>query len=122
MGLRRGLKVVGGFAIAGFALPWLLLTFYAFAHELDWHPSINPLLYLCPSSILALGLDDASALVGLLGWLLIALRNAVLYAAIGVPFGVERGHQSEPRPERCVCGALHLPVSPSDLLLFSVCL
>jgi uncharacterized membrane protein len=38
---------------------------------------------LCPSSILALGLDNASLPVALLGWLLIAASNAVLYGLPG---------------------------------------
>ena len=65
-------------------LPWLLLAFYAIAHRMGGNPSTAPLLYLCPSSIAALGLDNASLIVGLMGWLLISASNAVLYAIPGI--------------------------------------
>ncbi|MGA2855599.1 MAG: hypothetical protein ABSE40_01955 [Candidatus Sulfotelmatobacter sp.] len=64
-------------------MPWLLLAFYAIAHHMGGHPSTAPLIYLCPSSIAALGLDNASLIVGLLGWLVISATNAVLYAIPG---------------------------------------
>jgi hypothetical protein len=75
---------VGVFAGIGFMLPWLLVAFYAISHSLGGNPSIKPLLYLCPSSIISLGLDNASLLVGLFGWLLISVSNAVLYSVPGV--------------------------------------
>jgi hypothetical protein len=81
--LRKGLNIVGGFAAVGLVLPWLLLAFYAIAHRMGRNPSTAPLIYLCPSSIAALGLDDASLIVGLLGWVLISATNAVLYAIPG---------------------------------------
>jgi hypothetical protein len=73
------------FAVAGFVVPWLLLAFYATANRMGGHPSTTPLLYLYlwPMSIAALGLDNASLLVGLLGWLAISSSNAVLYALPG---------------------------------------
>jgi hypothetical protein len=86
--LRRGLKIVAAFATVGFIVPWLLLVFYAIAHKVGGHPSTTPLLYLCPSSIMAVGLDNASLLVGLLGWLLISVSNAVIYAIPGVAVGI----------------------------------
>jgi hypothetical protein len=82
--LRRGSKIVGGFAAVGFVLPWLLLAFYAIAHHMGGHPSTAPLLLLCPSSISAIGLDNASLIVGLFGWLVISGTNAVLYSIPGV--------------------------------------
>jgi len=75
--------VVGVFAAIGFAISWLLLLYYAVAHRLGGHPDTNLILYLCPPSIVALGLDYASLLVGLLGWLFISLGNAVLYSIAG---------------------------------------
>ena len=75
---------MGVFAGIGFMLPWLLVAFYAIAHRLGGNPSIEPLLYLCPSSIISLGLDNASLLVGLFGWLRISVSNAVLYSIPGV--------------------------------------
>jgi hypothetical protein len=40
---------------------------------------------------MALALDNASLLVGLLGWLIIGLTNAVLYAIAGVAVGCGMG-------------------------------
>jgi hypothetical protein len=82
--LVKSLKIVGGFAALGFVLPWLLLGYYALAHRMGAHPNTGPLLFLCPTSIIAIGLDNASLLIGLLGWLLIGLSNAVLYAIPGI--------------------------------------
>jgi len=89
--LRRGLRIAGRFAAVGFVLPWLLLAFYAGANHLGWRPSTKPLVCLCPSSIAALGLDNASLIVGLLGWLLISATNAVLYAIPGAIVGLLAG-------------------------------
>ena len=75
---------MGGFAVVGFVLPWLLLAFYAISRRLGENPSAMPLLYLCPSSIISIGLDNASLIVGLLGWLLISGSNAVLYSIPGI--------------------------------------
>jgi hypothetical protein len=75
---------VGAFAAVGFGLPWLLLAFYAIARRAGWNPSTAPLLYLCPSSIMSLGLDNASLFVGLFGWLMISTSNAVLYSIPGI--------------------------------------
>jgi hypothetical protein len=86
--LRRALKVVGIFATVGFLVPWMLVVFYALAHKMGRNPSTTPLLYLCPSSIMALGLDKASLIVGLFGWLLISISNAFVYAIPGIAVGV----------------------------------
>ncbi|MGB6405088.1 MAG: hypothetical protein WBF26_19765 [Candidatus Sulfotelmatobacter sp.] len=75
---------MGVFASIGFMVPWLLVAFYAIAHRLGGNPSIKRLLFLCPYSIISLGLDNASLLVGLFGWLLISVSNAVLYSIPGV--------------------------------------
>ena len=89
--LRRGLKVVAAFAAVGFIVPWLLVVFYAIAHKMGNHPSTTPLIYLCPSSIIALGLDNAPLIVGLLGWLLISISNAVVYTIPGITAGIVAG-------------------------------
>jgi len=81
--MRKRLQIVGAFAAVGFILPWLLLLYYAVARQLGGRPSTTMLLYVCPSSIASLGLDNASLLVGLIGWLLIGLSNAVLYSIVG---------------------------------------
>jgi hypothetical protein len=77
--MRKSTKIVIGFASVGFVLPWGFLAFYAIAHRFDLYPSTTPLFYLCPSSIMSLGLDNASLLVGLTGWLFISASNALLY-------------------------------------------
>jgi hypothetical protein len=82
--MRKRLKIVGAFAAVGFVLPWLLLAFYLIARRLKWNPSTAPLLYLCPSSIVSLALENASWPVGLFGWLLISASNAVLYGIPGL--------------------------------------
>jgi hypothetical protein len=81
--LRKRLQIVGAFAAVGFVLPWLLLAFYTIARRMGVNLSTMPLLYLCPSSIISLGLDNASLIVGLFGWLLISACNAVLYSIPG---------------------------------------
>jgi hypothetical protein len=83
MDMRRRLRVVGIFAAIGFVISWLLLLYCTVSRRLGGHPDTNLLLYLCPPSIAALGLDGASLLVGLLGWLFISLSNAVLYSIPG---------------------------------------
>lgn len=75
---------MGGFAAVGFLLPWLLLGSYAIAGHMGARPSPGLLLYLCPSSIISLGLDKASFAGALMGWLLISASNAVLYAVLGI--------------------------------------
>jgi len=81
--MSRKMRVVAWFAAAGFVAPWLLLVCYAAAHRLGIRLSTTPLLYLCPASIASLGLDNASWLVSLLGWLLISLSNAALNSLPG---------------------------------------
>jgi len=94
--MRRRLQIVGAFAAVGFVVPWLFLLYYAIARQLGRDPGTVLLLYVCPSSIASLGLDNASLLVGLIGWLLIGLSNAILYSIVGalVSIFVPRRSQS----------------------------
>jgi hypothetical protein len=85
--LEKSIKVVFTFAGIGFLTAWLLLAVYSIARYLTFSPSTTPLLYLCPSSIIALGLDNASLLVGLFGWLVISITNALLYSIVGMVVG-----------------------------------
>jgi hypothetical protein len=89
--LTQSLETVIGFAAVGFIVPWLLLAYYTIAQRMGHNPSTTPLLYMCPFSIWALGLDNASLLVGLLGWLIISLFNAGLYAIPGLLVGATVG-------------------------------
>jgi hypothetical protein len=81
--LRKNSQIVVGFAAVGFGLPWVLLAFYGIAHHMGRNPSTMPLLFLCPFSIVAMGLDRASWIVGLIAWLVISAMNAALYAVPG---------------------------------------
>jgi len=85
--LQKSIRVVFAFAVTGFAMAWFLLAVYAVAHYLKLNPSSMPLAYLCPASIMALGIDSASLLIGLLGWLFISISNAVLYSVAGMLLG-----------------------------------
>ena len=76
------------FAACGFLICGILLGYSVYAHTHHQIPNTKIFLTLCPPSIIALGLDNASALVGLLGWLLIGLMNAISYAIPGFLIGV----------------------------------
>ncbi len=69
-------------AIVGFGVGVALC---AYAFYLTSHREIdNSVLFvvLCPPSILAMALDNAGAVAGLVGWLFIAFANAGFYALI----------------------------------------
>ena len=76
-----------GFALFGFMIAIALwaYAFYLTAHNLSGNEAL--FLILCPPSILAIGLDNAGVLGGIIGWLIIAIGNALLYAAIGIVLG-----------------------------------
>ena len=76
------------FAVCGFSICWILLFYYGYAHAHQHLPSMRLFYALCPDSIISVGLDDASLAVGLLGWVLIGLMNAVRYAIAGVLIGI----------------------------------
>ncbi len=81
--MSRTFKIVGTFAACGFGVAWLLLGYSAVCFRLGIQVEEAAFLMLCPSSILAMGLDGASAFVALIGWLVIAILNAALYAILG---------------------------------------
>ncbi|HTV60736.1 MAG TPA: hypothetical protein VMJ93_17820 [Verrucomicrobiae bacterium] len=83
-GVRKSLRVVAGFAAFGFALPWALLAYYVIAHRMGMHPSAAPLVYLCPTSIMSLGLENKTGAAGLLGWAVISVGNSVMWAIPGI--------------------------------------
>jgi hypothetical protein len=80
----RTLRIVSGFAAVGFLLPLLLLAYYSAARYIGKNPNTDLLLYLCPSSIMCMALDNASVSTAVFAWLFIAASNAVLYALPGV--------------------------------------
>ena len=60
-------------------------AFYLTAHHMIGNTAL--FLILCPPSIWAMALDNAGILGGIVGWLIIAVGNAALYAAIGILLG-----------------------------------
>lgn len=80
-------KFAIGFALFGFMIAIALwaYAFYLTAHHLIGNKAL--FLILCPPSIMAIGLDNAGVFGGIIGWLIIAIGNAVLYAAIGIVLG-----------------------------------
>jgi hypothetical protein len=84
--MRKSTKIVIGFAAVGFLLPLLSMVFYVIARHLDKFPDMTLLMYLCPSAIVSMALDNASAGTAVIVWLMISVANALLYAAI--PFVV----------------------------------
>ncbi len=56
-----------------------------YAFYLTSHNGVGNLLFLvfCPPSILAMALDNAGVVGGIVGWLFISFANAGLYAVIG---------------------------------------
>jgi hypothetical protein len=81
-------KFAIGFAVFGFTIATGLCgyAFYLSAHHLIGNTAL--FLILCPPSLGAIGLDNAGVLGGIIGWLIIAIVNLHLYAAIGIVFGM----------------------------------
>jgi hypothetical protein len=71
------------FAAVGFALPWLLIVYYAIAHRMGHDQSSTLIFYVCPASIVSLALSHAPLVGRFFGWLLISASNAALYATLG---------------------------------------
>src|ERR1035437_4085429 len=59
-------------------------AYYTAAHYVGRFPNTNLLFDLCPSSIMCMGLDNASVSAAVVVWLFICASNAVLYALPGV--------------------------------------
>jgi hypothetical protein len=74
----------------GFAIGMLLCayTFYLTSHGQMGSPVL--FLILCPFSILAIALDNAGVIGGILGWLFISGLNATLYGAIASEFAARK--------------------------------
>ncbi len=76
----RSIKIVGGFAAVGFLIPAASITYYIIASHFSVYPNMTPLFYLCPSSIVSMGLEEATPSDAIVVWLVICAINAVLYA------------------------------------------
>ena len=89
-----------GFAAVGFLLPLLSMVFYVIARHFDKFPDMTLLMYVCPSTIISMALDNASAGTAVVVWLMISASNAVLYALI--PFAIVliyRVIRPDPQPD-----------------------
>jgi hypothetical protein len=86
--VRLTFRIIAIFAAIGFVMPLLASAFYAIADRMNVHPSYIGTLYLCPPALMGLGLEGASSLAVVWGWLLIAFCNAVLYAIPGLAAGL----------------------------------
>jgi hypothetical protein len=82
--MTRKLLIIRMFAFVGFAVPWALLAFSYFARLLGRAFDSRVFLWICPTSIFSIALDNASWWVALLCWLLIGVTNAILYGAVGI--------------------------------------
>ncbi|MGB8888837.1 MAG: hypothetical protein WCC87_19060 [Candidatus Korobacteraceae bacterium] len=85
--MKKSLRVVFISAVIGFVIAWLLLATYSIAQHIGVNLGTDLLLYLCPTSVLSLALDNASLGVALFGWLVISITNAALYSIIGLIVG-----------------------------------
>ncbi len=72
-------RIIGGFAIAGFVLPLLLLAYYHFSGTVAGEGFVR----VCPACIMSMALDNASTVTGIIVWLVICTTNAFLYALPG---------------------------------------
>ncbi len=77
--MSRSTKIVGGFAIVGFALPLLLLVYY----NLSGTGAGEGFVRVCPACIMSMALDSASTLTAAIVWVVICTTNAILYALPG---------------------------------------
>jgi uncharacterized membrane protein len=91
-GVKQRFKIVAfttaAFAACGFLICWILLAYSIYARAHHQVPNEKMMLSLCPASMLSLGLDNASVLLGLLGWLLFGFMNAIRYAIPGFIIGL----------------------------------
>jgi hypothetical protein len=69
--LKQKVKIVAfttaAFATCGFLICWILLAYGVYAYSHNQIPNKKLILRLCPFSIITLGLDNASLVVGLFG-------------------------------------------------------
>ena len=82
--MKMRTKFALGFALVGFAIGIALCgyAFYMTSHGRTG--SLALFLILCPPSIGAMALDNAGLLGGIIGWILISVENAGLYALVGL--------------------------------------
>lgn len=77
--MSRSTKIIGSFALAGFLLPFLFLAYSVLSGTMFGDIQF----WLCPLSIMSMGLDHSSTSTGIFVWFIIGASNAVLYALPG---------------------------------------
>ena len=89
--MSRSVNIVVAFAALSFFLPLLLWGYYAFMND----PYTDSVFYVCPTSILSMGLDHTSRSTAIVVWFLICLSNACLYAfpPATVIYGIHLGRR-----------------------------
>jgi hypothetical protein len=82
--MKMKTKFALGFALVGFVVGIALCGygFYMTSHGRAGNLAL--FLILCPPSIGAMALDNAGLLGGIIGWILISVENAGLYALVGL--------------------------------------
>lgn len=78
--MSKNVKIVAVFALFGFFLPLAMLAYYALSRTVAG----EGLALICPTCMIMMALDQASMLTGFIGWLMICVSNAVIYALPGI--------------------------------------
>jgi hypothetical protein len=78
--MSRTTKIIVSFAAVGFLLPYVFLAYSSIRGTLWGELQFR----LCPTSIMCMGLDNASTSTAIFVWFIIGVSNAVLYAAAGI--------------------------------------
>ena len=84
MEIGKRIAVMGWAAFVGFALAWALLgaTYSEYLRSTIISPAVS--LAVCPASLIAVSLENASQFQVIYTWLLIATLNSALYGALGM--------------------------------------
>jgi hypothetical protein len=84
--MSKRLQVIAGFSVLGAVVACVLLGYSCYSFHYDKNSLSSPYIFvwLCPSSIMAVALDDHSTVKEIsYVWAIIGLTNAMLYAAVG---------------------------------------
>ena len=83
--MAKSVKIVGLFAATGFFLPLILLAYYEMSRRFMGGTGAGDfLIWVCPTTIMSMALDHATASTAVLVWLMISVSNAILYSLPGV--------------------------------------
>ena len=78
--MSRSFKIIGGFAAVGFLLPMALTGYFAISGTMAGEGTMR----VCPSCMLMIALDSSSTVTALVGFLIVCVSNAVVYALPGI--------------------------------------